>query len=152
MANSAKPKKRLRIVLAIGLGIAVFLIVYLGWAYHTSSQRFNYAERLAEGRAHTIIGKEGYEYIFEPWTQTLLDKIMPNRQVIIFYILAKDYLPGLNKTGCMLADQDICKWVDILVFYYHDPTPAIRQMLAYATIISLLTAGGVYLLSNRHTG
>ena len=124
----------------IGAALIVFLIVYLGWAFYDISKRYSKAVRLSERQAHTILGKEGYEYIFEPSTQVLIDKIKPNRAAILAYVFLKDYTPFQSGSECAYPDQDICHWMDIRMFYGHDPGPALRNMVLSASIIALLAA------------
>ena len=122
------------------------MVAYLGWAAYAASTRYSNAVLLSERQAHTILGKEGYEYIFEPSTQILIDKIKPNRAEIMLYVILKDYLPFPTGSECTFPDQDICNWMDISMFYGHDPGPAIRKTMFYAAIAALLSAGGAYLL------
>jgi hypothetical protein len=121
----------------------------LGWAIYAASTRYTNALVWDERQAHTIVGKEGYEYIFEPNTHVLLDRIKPNGVKIVLYIAMKDYLPSLNRTECTFPDQLICDWLNIDIFYGHDPKPEIRKMILYAAIIGLILAGGFYLLTRK---
>jgi hypothetical protein len=149
MQHFGSRNPRATIILSMGIGLIAFLIVYLGWSLNDSSLRYAHALSLSERRAHTTLGKEGYEYIFEPSTHILVDKIKPtNRSVIIFYIFRKDYLPFQGGSECTFRDVDICNWMDIQVFYGHDPTPARREAMLYGTIVGLVFAGGFFLLTS----
>ncbi len=113
--------------MVIGLVIIAFLILYLGWALYDASVRYDKAVILAERYAHTNVGKEGYEYIFEPDTQILIDKIKPRKWEIIFYVFLKDYLPFQSRLVCIFPDQGMCNWIDIHLFYGNDPIPFLRR-------------------------
>ena len=68
MSSKAEKLSSSRIGVTISIALIVFLIVYLGWTFYDAYNRYSNAVLLAERHAHTIIGKEGYEYIFEPST------------------------------------------------------------------------------------
>lgn len=102
-----------------------------------------------ERQAHTIVGKEGYEYIFEPNTHVLIDRIKPNGVKIVLYIFRKEYLPSFNRTDCTFPDQLVCEWINFEIFYGYDPKPEIFKMILFAAIIGLIPAGGFYLLTRK---
>ena len=112
-----------RITALVGLMLGTLLILYLVWAFHAASTRYNDAVVLAERYAHTTVGKEGYEYIFEPNTQILIDRVKPQKWQIIFYVFLKDYLPFQSGLECIFPDQGMCNWIDIHLFYGNDPIP-----------------------------
>ena len=108
MGRIALHKNRVRTVLAVTAAIGVFLIIYLGGAINDASMRYLRAAAISENRAHTRVGKDGYEYIFEPNTQIYIDKILPNSTIIITTIVLQDYLPFNIDSGCGFLDIDIC--------------------------------------------
>lgn len=140
MRRKAKKSLFFRIVVPIGTALAVFLIIYLGWVFYDIHTRYSNAVHVAELHAHTIIGREGYEYIFEPSTQILIDKIKTNPGDIIFYVFLKDYLPFHIEPECPFQDQGSCTWLDIHLFYGHDPRPLLRKIILYAAVIALFFA------------
>ena len=87
---------------------------------------------------HTTIGKEGYEYIFEPNTQTLLDKILPNQTRLIAAIVLEDYLPFGQDEGCWFFDGSACEWLQFNVLYGHDPSPVVQRLVRVASISAIL--------------
>lgn len=143
----ADRSNRKRILVALLIGALAGLLVYLVGAAVSAANRFTFALEFSKERAHTVIGREGYEYIFEPNTQILLDKIMPNQSAIVLHIIWQDYLPFTIHERCLFDDPHICAWMDILVFYEHDPSPLVRQILLVALIAGLITAAFVYVLS-----
>lgn len=147
MGRIALRNNRVRTVLAVTAAISAFLIIYMGGAINDASMRYARAAAISENRAHTRVGKEGYEYIFEPNTQIFIDKILPNSSIIIAAIVLQDYLPINIDSGCGFLDIDICTWLRFDIFYYHDQTPAILRLILFASIAALLTGVGFYLLS-----
>lgn len=147
MCRIALRNLRKRTVMAVTVAISALLIIYLGGAINDASIRYARAATISENRAHTRVGKEGYEYIFEPNTQIFIDKILPNGNIIIANIVLQDYLPFNIDSGCGFLDKDICTWMRFNVFYSHDPTPMILRLIFYASITALLTGAGFYLLS-----
>jgi len=147
MGRIALPDKRKRIALAVTAATSVFLIIYLGGAINDALVRYTRAMTISTNRAHTRVGREGYEYIFEPNTQIFIDKILPNGTIIIATIVLQDYLPINIDSGCGFLDIDICTWMRFDIFYYHDQTPAVLRLILYASIAALLTGVGFYLLS-----
>jgi hypothetical protein len=140
MSNKARKLSSSQIVVTISTALIVFLIGYLGWAFIDIATRYLNAVQLSERHAHTIIGKEGYEYIFEPSTQVLIDKIKPQKREIVLYVFLEDYLPFQIRSECTFPDQDICNWMNIHMFYGHDPRHTLRKITLYAAIIALLAA------------
>lgn len=147
MGRIALHNNRVRTVLAVTAAISAFLIIYMGGAINDASMRYARAAAISENRAHTRVGKEGYEYIFEPNTQIFIDKILPNSSIIIAAIVLQDYLPFNIDSGCGFLDIDICTWLRFDIFYYHDQTPTILKLIFFASIAALLTGVGFYLLS-----
>ena len=142
MSRIALGSKTGRIILTISIGLVVFLLVYLGWAFYTSSNRYAEAVLRAESVAHTNIGKEGYEYIFEPGTHTLVDRIKPNGTAISLYVLLIDYISFQSGTECSYPDPVVCEWMALHIFYGHDPAPMARRMGLCAAFLGLLCAMG----------
>jgi hypothetical protein len=140
MSNKARKLSSSQIVVTFSIALIIFLIVYLRWAFYDIATRYLNAVLLSERLAHTIIGKEGYEYIFEPSTQVLIDKIKPQKGEIILYVFLEDYLPFKIRSECTFPDQDICNWMNIHMFYGHDPRPTLRKITLYASIIALFVA------------
>ena len=140
-------KHRKRTAMAVIVVIGVFLILYFGGAIHDASMRYARAKNISRNRAHTTVGREGYEYIFEPNTQIFIDKILPNGNIIITHIVLRDYLPFNLVSGCRFLDKDICTWMSFNVFRSYDQTPMILRLILYASIAALLTGAGFYLLS-----
>ena len=138
MTRKAEKFSSSRIGITIFITLIVFLGVYFGWTFYDAFTRCSNAVLLAERHAHTIIGKEGYEYIFEPSTWVLIDKIKPNKDEIIFYVFLQDYLPLQIRSKCTFPDQDVCNWMNIHILYGHDPKPIIRKTALYASISALL--------------
>lgn len=139
-----KPGKRTAVTLITVL--LTFLIIYLGGAYSDASRRYAHAASISKSHAHTNVGREGYEYIFEPNTQIFIDKILPNEAIITAVILIQDYLfIGLD-SGCGFLDVDICAWLRFDVFYSYDQTPLVLRLVAYASLAALLAGSGIYLL------
>jgi hypothetical protein len=139
---TSKPEKLLssRIGVTIFITLIVFLSAYFFGGFYDAFTRYSNAVLLAERHAHTVIGKEGYEYIFEPSTWVLIDKIKPNKGEIIFYVFLEDYLPLRIGSECTFPDQDVCNWMNIHILYGHDPESVIRKTALYALIIALLVA------------
>ncbi len=144
--QKSKPTK-IQTVIAVTVVISVFLIIYLGGAIIDASMRHAHAVTISENRAHTRVGIEGYEYIFEPNTQIFIDKILPNRNIIIANIVLQDYLLFNIDSGCIFLDKEICAWMHFEIFYFHDQTPMILKLILYGSITALLTGAGFYLLS-----
>jgi len=140
MSSKAEKLSSSRIGVTISIALIVFLGVYFGRTFYDAFTRYSNAVLLAERHAHTIIGKEGYEYIFEPSTWVLIDKIKPNKREIIFCVFLEDYLPFQIGSECTFPDQDICNWMNIHIFYGHDPRPVLFKIILYASIIALLVA------------
>lgn len=138
---------RPRAVIALAGAVGAFIICYLGGTHHEASQRYVEAESLAKEEAHTRVGREGYEYIFEPKTQILIDKILPNRGKIIASILRVDYLPPWGDSSCGWVSGDICTWMKREILYYHDPVESIRHHALYASTAALLAGMGYVLLA-----
>jgi hypothetical protein len=134
------------VVLVLSAAICAFLIIYLGGAINDAYQRYSRAAAISTARAHTRVGREGYEYIFEPNTQIFLDKILPNRNKIIANILLQDYLPIFLDSGCGSLDVDICNWMRIEILYYHDPTDSILRLILYASITAMMVGIGLSML------
>ena len=147
MRRIALRNNRTRILLALTAAIGAFLIIYLGGAINDASRRYARAVTISTNRAHTRVGREGYEYIFEPNTHIFIDKILPNGNIIIATIVLQDYLPFDVDSGCGFLDIDICTWMRFDIFYYYDQTPAVLRLILYASITALLTGIGFYLLS-----
>ncbi len=147
MGRIALHNNRVRTVLAVTAAISVFFIIYIGGAINDALLRYTRAAAISENRAHTRVGKEGYEYIFEPNTQIFIDKILPNSSIIIATIVLQDYLPINIDSGCGFLDIDICTWMRFDIFYYHDQTPTILRLILFASIAALLTGAGFYILS-----
>lgn len=139
-----KPSKRT--VIAVSAALVAFLIIYLGGAINDASRRYARAASISKAHAHTNVGREGYEYIFEPNTQIFIDKILPYRTTIIAIIVAQDYLSIELDSGCGLVDVDICTWLRFDVFYGHDQTALVIRLLLYASITAILTGAGFSLL------
>ena len=150
MSKITSHNHRKRTIMAATVAIGVFLILYFGGAFHDGSSRYARAMNISKNRAHTQVGKEGYEYIFEPNTQIFIDKILPNKNIIITHIVLSDYLPFDLVSGCRFLDQDICMWIRFNVFYFHEPTPMIIRLILYASITALLTGAGFYRLSKPY--
>ena len=104
-------KHRKRTLLAVIVAIGVFVIIYFGSAIQDASTRYAHAMNISKNRAHTRVGKEGYEYIFDPDTQIFIGKILPNGNMIITYIVVSDYMPFDFISGCRFLDRDICLWI-----------------------------------------
>ena len=138
---------RKRTVITVVASLTVFLIIYLGGAINEASRRYARAASISEGRAHTNVGREGYEYIFEPNTHIFIDKILPNDRIIIAIIVMQDYLFFDLDYGCAILDIDICTWMRFNIFYLQDQTAVILRLVSYASITALLTGAGVFLLS-----
>ena len=138
---------RKRTVLVLTAAIGAFLIIYMGGAIDDAYMRYGRAVTISTNRAHTRVGIEGYEYIFEPNTHIFIDKILPNGSIIIATIVLQDYLPFDVDSGCGFLDIDICTWMRFDVFYYHEQTPAVLRLILYASIAALLTGVGFYLLT-----
>jgi hypothetical protein len=149
MRRIASPKHEKWNNIAVTVAISIFLIQYVGSAIHSASMRYATAMNIAKNRAHTRVGIEGYEYIFEPNTQIFVDKILPNGTKIIVYIVLQDYLPFKIFSRCWFLDQDVCKWIEFNIFYTHDPTPTIRKITLYASITALTIGVGFYLFTKR---
>ena len=147
MRRIALRNDRKRTVMAVTVAISAFLIIYLGGAINDASIRYARAVTISDNRAHTRVGIEGYEYIFEPDTQIFIDKILPNGNIIIANIVLQDYLPFNIDSGCGFLDIDICKWMRFDIYYSHDQTPTILRLVLYASITALLTGVVFYLLS-----
>lgn len=149
MGRIVLPRQRIRLIITISIALIVYISIYLGWAIYTASMRYSNALALSESRAHTTLGKEGYEYIFEPSTHLLVDKIQPLGREISFFVLKKDYLPFHRGYDCSFLDQNNCIWMDINIFYDHDPAPMVQKMSLYAAIIVLIFGGGFFLLTSQ---
>ena len=140
MSSKAEKFSSSRIGITIGTALIVFLGVYFGWTFYDAFTRYSNAVLLAERHAHTTIGKEGYEYIFEPSTWVLIDKIKPNKEEIIFYVFLEDYLPFQIGSECTFPDQDVCNWMNTHILYGHDPEPALHKIILYASISAFFVA------------
>jgi hypothetical protein len=116
-------------------------------AFNYASKRYMHAETISKNRAHTRVGKEGYEYIFDPQTQIFIDKILPNKNIIITSIVLLDYLPLNTNYIRELLDNDVYSWMRFEIFYPYDPLPVVIRLLIYASIAALLFGFGFYLLS-----
>ena len=147
MQRSVKPNLPKRTLIALSIAIGAFLIVYMGGAIHDAALRYASAAAISKSQAHTNVGKEGYEYIFEPNTQIFIDKILPNRNLIIANIVIEDYLPLDLNSDCRYLDKDICTWIRFSVLFPHDPTRVVLRLILLASIAALLAGGGYYLLS-----
>ncbi len=147
MSRIAFDSNRKRVVLALTAAICTFLITYLGGAINDAYLRYTRAAAISTARAHTRVGREGYEYIFEPNTQIFLDKILPNRNIIIANILLQDYFPNNLDSGCGSLEVDICNWMRFGILYYHDPTAGIIRLVLYASSAAILAGIGFFLLS-----
>lgn len=135
-------------VMAVAATAGMFVIVYLGGISHEAFRRYVTAENIAIEQAHTRVGLEGYEYIFEPNTQILIDKIIPNRFKVIASIVRVDYLPFPEEDGCGWVEGDICRWMKYRILYFHNPHETIQEYILYASIASLLTGAVSYYYFN----
>ena len=147
MRRIAVYRQQKRTVVAVTAALIVFLIIYLGGAIKDASRRYARAASISKAHAHTNVGREGYEYIFEPNTQIFIDKILPNDTIIVAIIVVQDYLFIDLDSGCGLLDKDICTWLRFDVFYDHDQRAVILKLVLYASITALLTGAGFYLLT-----
>jgi hypothetical protein len=144
------PRKRIWISLSIAVG--VFLIVYLVWAFQRASTIFSDAVMRSEARAHTIVGKEGYEYIFDPTTHVFIDRIKPHGTAIITYLVRKHYLPSLEGPECTFPDREACRWINANIHLGRNHRIDRRNMALYASTLGLVCAGGYYLLTKQGMG
>ncbi len=133
-------------LVSVGLGVVVFLAAYLGWAFYETSLRFTGVLSLSERQAHTIVGKEGYEYIFDPTTQVYIDRIKPNSTAIVTYIVLKNYLPSLRGRECTFPDPEACLWITHNLHFGQDQRAERGDMILYASLLGLVSAGVAYLL------
>jgi hypothetical protein len=147
MPHITLPSQRIRILAALSLALIAAILLYLSLALYSAYQRYSAAVAVSEGRAHTILGKEGYEYIFEPSTQLLVDKIKPQGREISIYIMREDYLPTRRGQACTFPDPDICLWMAVQVFQDHDPAAQRRAFILSAVLLGLGVGGGFYLLT-----
>jgi len=120
MRRVALRNTRTWMIVTIGIAVTAFLAGYLGWAFYNTSLEYSNAVMLSTRRAHTNVGREGYEYIFEPFTHVFIDRVLPNGKAIIFYVVQKRYLPSLSGVECTYPDPEICKWIRINSFFGHD--------------------------------
>jgi hypothetical protein len=151
MGRNATHQPKKRILMPMVVAISVFLLLYFGGAIHDGARRYSRALDISRNQAHTVVGREGYEYIFEPNTQIFIDKILPtNEHIIITHIVFSDYLPFDLISGCRFLDQDICMWMRLNILYHHDPKPRIHQLFLYASISALLIGSVFYLLLNKN--
>jgi hypothetical protein len=152
MSQPIPSSTHLRIILTICVAIFVFVSVYLGAAFYSTSKNFDFAVQESEQHAHTIIGKEGYEYIFEPSTQILIDRIKPNSIKIISYLVLHDYLFFRSRSDCTYPDPFVCNWILIQMNPdLYQPMQPWRFMLILL-ISGLVAGGGFYLLTRRYEG
>jgi hypothetical protein len=141
--------KRMRACLIAAL--CAFIIVYLAGATHDAAIRYQRALAISKSKAHTVLGKEGYEYIFDPDTHILVDKILPNDALILTHIMLTDYL-GLDLvSGCTTLDSEICQWIQFNVLYYHDPRSEILNLIYYAAGAAVVVGIGIWLYSSSTT-
>ena len=144
MPQISRSYHRKRIAISAIAAVILFLILYFGCAYQDAARRYQHAEAASRNQAHTLVGVEGYEYIFEPNTQILIDKILPNRNRIIAHIVLTDYQPFKLGVGHKFLDPDIYTWTQLNVLYHHEPAPAIRRYILFTSLASFLTAAGTY--------
>ena len=149
MRRMALGSTRQRLIVITSTALIIFLIGYLGWAFYTTSIRYTNVVRISERRAHTIVGKEGYEYIFDPFTHVYIDRIKPNGRAIISYIVLKNYLPSLSGSECTFPDSEICRWISINLHFGPDQRTELGKMIFYSSILGLVSAGGIYLLMRQ---
>ena len=139
-----KPRKHTS--MAVTIAISVFSILYLGGALQDAKVRTASAMEISYNRAHTRVGKEGYEYIFDPDTHIFIDKILPNGNTIIINVVLIDYMPFKRIPECRFLEKDICSWMHQNILYFHDPTPTIRRLAIFSLVVALLVGVGFYLL------
>ena len=126
-------------VIAAVFAACLFIIIYSAGAIRDANQRYQFAEAISTNRAHTRVGKEGYEYIFDPNTQIFIDKILPNREMINAHIVMHDYFPSYSGSGCEHLDVDICTWMRFNIFYPHDQNPIVIRLLISASTAAVLS-------------
>ena len=129
------------------IGLFVFLGVYLGWAFYITSTRYSTAVFQSEYQAHTIVGQEGYEYIFDPTTQVYIDRIKPKGSAIISYLVLKNYLPSLNSHRCTYSDPETCRWIRLNMHFSRTEREAIRKMLIVSSSLGIIAATAFYFLT-----
>lgn len=146
-----KPKRRKIRRLSLLAALCAFLIVYLAGATWFANLRYRQALVVAKSQAHTVLGKEGYEYIFDPDTQILVDKILPNDLLILTHIVMSDYL-GLDLVSdCKTLDPNICQWIQMNVRYFHNPQTEILKLMVYAGGAAVVVGMGSWLYSSSTT-
>jgi len=145
MEKHALPKRIRNCLIA---ALCATLITYLAGATLYANRRYQQALAISKSKAHTVLGKEGYEYIFDPDTHILVDKILPNDALILTHIVLSDYLGLDSVTACTTLDPEICQWIQFNVLYFHDPQAEILKLLVYAAGAAALV-GFVLLIGVR---
>ena len=149
MGSSSQGKSNKHKWLTLTSAISIFAIVYMAGAISDAANRYQRAELIARSQADTNVGREGYEYIFELNTHIFIDKILPNSEKIITFIVIEDYLPiSMGFDGGFL-EKDIYEWMRFRIFYPHDQKPMVLRLILYASIAAMLTGVVVYLISKR---
>ncbi len=147
MGRSVLSNTPKQVIKTLSIAVAIFLVTYLGWAFYTTSVIYSKAIGSAEQQAHTIVGKEGYEYIFEPTTQIFIDRIKPNGRAIVSYLVLKNYLPSLGGPECTYPDSEICKWLEINMHFGQDQRAGIRNKVLYSSLLGVILSAAFYYLS-----